>query len=73
MSTMISIIEKPCNATSGIEANFKEIVFEIIRRNHLKNQQLIFKIKKPRVSVFMDNNNTDNKSEDNTINNKVPV
>lgn len=70
MSTMISIIEKPGNPTLGIEANSKEKVFEIIRGNHLKNEQLIFKIKKPRVSVFMDNN-TGNKSENNTINNKV--
>lgn len=72
MPTMISIIGKPCNPMSGIEANSKHRVVEIIRANHLKNQQLIFKIKKPSVFAFMDSI-TDNKFEDNTINNKVPV
>jgi hypothetical protein len=72
MPTITSIIGKPCNPMSRIEANSKERVVEIARVNYLENQQLIFKIKKPRVSVFMDNN-TGNKSEDNTINNKVPL
>ena len=72
MSTMMSIIRKPCNPMSRIEANSKERVVEIARANYLENQQLIFKIKKPRVFAFIDNN-TDNKFEDNTINNKVPL
>jgi hypothetical protein len=73
MSAMISIIGKPCNSMSRIEANSKDIVVvEITRANHLENQQLIFKIKKQSVFAFMDNM-TDNKFEDDTINNKVPV
>jgi hypothetical protein len=70
MPTITSIIGKPCNPMSRIEA--KERVVEIARANYLENQQLIFKIKKPSVFAFMDNN-TDNKFEDNTINNKVPL
>jgi hypothetical protein len=72
MSTMMSIIGKPCNPMSRIEANSKDRVAEIIRANHLEDQQLIFKIKQPSVFAFMDNM-TDNKFEDDTINNKVPV
>jgi hypothetical protein len=72
MPTITSIIGKPCNRMSRIEANSKERVVEIARANYLENQQLIFKIKKPGVFAFIDNN-TDNKFEDNTINNKVPL
>jgi hypothetical protein len=72
MPTITSIIGKPCNPMSRIEANSKERVVEIARANYLENQQLIFKIKKPSVFAFMDNM-TDNKFEDDTINNKVPI
>jgi hypothetical protein len=72
MPTITSIIGKPCNPMSRIEANSKERVVEIARANYLENQQLIFKIKKQSVFAFMDNN-TYNKFEDNTINNKVPL
>jgi hypothetical protein len=72
MPTITSIIGKPCNPMSRIEANSKERVVEIARANYLENQQLIFKIKKQSVFAFMDNM-TDNKFEDDTINNKVPV
>lgn len=56
MSTMISIIEKPCDHLFRIEADSKERLVEIIRKNYLKNQELIFRIKTPRVFVSVDNN-----------------
>jgi hypothetical protein len=72
MPLMISIIEKHCNSLSRRKADSKERVVEIIRRNPLKNKHLIFRIKTPRLFVFMANN-TDNKFKDNTINKKVLV
>jgi hypothetical protein len=72
MPLMISIIQKHFISLSMRIDDSKERVVEIIRGNPLRNQHLIFRIKTPRLFVFMANN-TDNKFKDNTINKKVLV